>query len=782
MRVSTILLAARVAAAVQAARAEDEPLSPSLEELSNLSVEELMNIQVTAFQVSTRNDRRYRASNSVSASRIDTPIIDLPFAIQAFTGEFIDDQRPENVFDVVRYSPGVTYRSNDFTEGNANVAIRGFAVGTYPGSPQILRDGLRGPSILDLTNVDRVEVVKGPASFLYGQLAPGGVVNVITKNPEPRFGARFRAAYGTYDAYRVEADATGPATRSLSYRLVASYRHDIEYWKPYNAWSADVAPALAWRPNDRMTLTVKYENFRKREKPPVLQKPGYGSWSGVVPTASDPNLSGVDVPGLPDDWNSMSFADFRDSDTHGVEVSLDAKLDEHWDARVRYGYQRYEIEEALTGNFAVTNGTFIQGRRFRRQDYVNTDHTFEGEAVGKYRIDVGAVGGVSVRALLGAQFVASSFHRTAGQAPNDPALGTTPASPLPPWNLQDPSTWDRQNDIPLSALTESGFDERTRSQDRAVYGGVTTGLLRDRLLLLGGVRYTSTELQFAQGQTLTISDGTASKFTPQLGLLLKPIDGLSLFASYAESFVPLPAALLNRNVAGRPEVPTEGKGFDAGVKADLLGGRLSGTVTFFQITNEHIPTDISELDPSSGTQVFTTVQAGKERSRGVEVDATLTPTNEWQLFVSYSYMDAKILEVTGNDAALLAQDPTTLDPAGQANYKNALRFHGAPLQMSAPHLANLWTRYDLSRGVLRGLYLAGGVNLVFDQTLLPDTPRQHHQSYALVNALVGYRWRLGHVAMSLDLMGKNLARESYRPSQSTRARPREVTVALTVQL
>src|SRR5512146_2975175 len=172
--------------------------------LAEMSLEELMTVQVSPCEVSTNLDDGYRASNSVSASRFDAPIGRLPFALQAFTESFIADQKPVNIFDVARYAPGVTYRSNDFNEGNANLAIRGFAVSSTPGNVQILRDGLHGPSIFDFTNVARVEVVKGPASFLYGQGAPGGIVNVIGKNPEAKFAAKADASYGSYGQYRLD--------------------------------------------------------------------------------------------------------------------------------------------------------------------------------------------------------------------------------------------------------------------------------------------------------------------------------------------------------------------------------------------------------------------------------------------------------------------------------------------------------------------------------------------------------------------------------------------------
>ncbi len=748
-------------------------------DVADMDLAELAAVRVSPFDVSTSKDSGYRASNSVSASRFDAPIRDLPFAIQAFTGSFIEDQKPVNVFDVARYSPGVTYRSNDFNEGNANLAIRGFAVSSSPGAVQILRDGFHGPSILDLTNVSRVEVVKGPASFLYGQVAPGGIVNVITKSPRPEFATTARATVGSYGRYRFDGDVTGPASRTLFYRLATSYDQDSHYWRPYDARSWDLAPSLLWQPIPRVSLSLKYERFRKVEEPQLMQKPGYSTQAGLVPTASDPNRSGVDVPGLPDTWNSVSYPDFRRSDTEAVSAWIDLRADDHWNVRTAFSHLTYDVDAVATGNFGMANNqTLLQGRRVRGQRYTNLDDTLEAQAVGKYDF-----GGVSLRMLLGAEHVERRFDNWAAQAPNDPALGNDPtASPLPLWNLADPSTWDRTATVPRSSLTANPTNQTTRSVDESVSGGATFGFFNDRLLALAGWRETWTESQLADHLThVTARRITARAVTPQYGVLWKVGGGLSAFASYAESFVPGTQLLTNPDETLSPGKPTRGQGYDAGLKADLLGGRLSGTLTAFEVRNRNIVNDLATT-ASTGNLVLYSVQSGEQRSRGVELDATAVLAAGWQLYLSYSYMEARIVEFSGHDEAILAEDPGTLDAAGQANYKNVKRFHGAPLQMSAPHLANLWTRYDLAEGPLAGLYLGGGVNYVYDQTLLSDTPTSAHQTYALVNALVGYSGTAHGVRMSVDLMGKNLAGAHYRPSQSTRGRPLELLLTLKAEL
>jgi iron complex outermembrane receptor protein len=745
--------------------------------LDDLSLDELFNLKISPFDVSTQFDTGYYASNSVSSSRFDSPIRNLPFAIQAFTESFINDQKPRDIFDIARYSPGVTYRSNDFNEGNANLAIRGFAVSSIAGGNiAIMRDGFHGPTIFDFTNISRLEVVKGPSSFIYGQVAPGGIVNVITKSPQPKFAITADARYGSYGEYRFDADVTGPAAKSLYFRVASSFDHDIEYWKPYDAHSVDISPSLLWQPSNRISMSLKYEHYGKNETPQIMQKPGYNTQRGILPTPSDPNLSGVDVPGLADDWNSMSFADFRDSKTNGLSYWIDFKANEHWGLRLGYSHQDNEIDALFSGNLGMANNTtFLQGRRLRQQTYTNWDNTGELESIGKYNLPF-----VSLSILLGAQYVNRRLERTAGQAPNDTSLGNNPtASPLPLWNLNDPSTWNRNVTIPLNTLTESQFNETDKYIDKSIYGSATFGFFDERLLMLLGLRHTATHCNLTNNlNKQTIFNGITNAFTPQFGALFKFIPGISLFGSYSESFVPGTSLLTNPDGTTSPSAPTKGQGADIGCKSDILNGRVSGTITFFNINNKNIINDLATTD-TFGRVKINYVQSGVQRSRGIEIDATIRATNDWQIYASYSHMDARIIEFSGNDDAVLARDTSKFNAADRANYKNIARFHDAPLQMSAPDLANIWTRYNFTQTILKGIYIAGGFNFVYDQTLLPDCPKSYHQTYTLGNAMVGYSLKLKKLQIDMDFSGKNLANEHYRPSQSTRGRPRELILTLT---
>ncbi|MBI3369673.1 MAG: TonB-dependent receptor, partial [Burkholderiales bacterium] len=533
-----------------------------------------------------------------------------------------------------------------------------------------------------------------------------------------------------------------------------------------------------WQPTDRIGVTLKYDNFRRLETPQLMQKPGYGRQRGVVPTAADPNLSGVDVPGLPDNWNSMADVDYRDSRTSSLNAWVDVAADEHWSLRGGFARQKYSVDMLFSGNLGMANNeTFLQGRRLRRQTYTNEGQTVSLDAVGRYRF-----GATSLRVLLGAQQMARRFDNRAGQAPNDLALGNDPtASPLPLWDLRDPSTWNRHVDIPLSTLTANPADRRTDFTDRSIYAGSTLGLIDDRLLLLAGWRLTTTSSRLDDRVTGRAENIAARTATPQMGALYKLEPRLSVFASYAESFVPGAQVLTLVDGTTAPAAPSRGKGWDLGLKADLFDGRVSGTLTVFDLRNSHIVNDIAQTNATGSVQIYN-IQSGEQRSRGLELDATITPTQGWQVYVSYSAMDARIREVSGNDAAILARDPATLDAAGRLNYKAVALLHGARLQMSAPQLANLWARHDFAPGSGGGAYLGGGLNLVRDQTLLSDGPASSRQSYALVNAMAGYTWPVNGQRMSVELTGKNLTAQTYRPSQSTRSRPRELLLTLKAKL
>lgn len=816
---------------------------------------------LSQFQVTTTADKGYRASNSVTGSRFDTPIKDLPIALQAFTAEFINDIHPETLYDIALYSPGVSYRSSDFTNGNAELAIRGFNIaagGLY--SAQSLRDGLKGPPIMEFSNVERVEIVKGPASFLYGQVAPGGMVNMITKAPKEKFQGSTTGSIGSYGEYRGLVDVTGPVGGGLFYRVGYSYSHDMSYWKPYDSNQWDLAPQLLYKLNDQASLAVKFEHFEKNESPQLFQKPqwsytrsGLPSWASgqadplvanpVIPAGlpswtvggNDPNLSGVVVAGLPRTFNQMADTDYRNSRDNSLATILDVKANEHWSIRATYAFDKNVIDMIFSGrpvgnpninaytasyNAAIGAGLsaaqaaaagfpssgYAQPRRFRWQTTSRVSDSVEGQALGDYKL-----GDISLKLLAGAQYNPYSARQKNGQAPDSTTPAYNPSGPLPPWDLRDPSTWNRSVPSTLTksnvSLTGSGTpainNDITRVTDTAFYGGTTWGFFKDRFLVLAAIRRTESALQTEHDFNTAIVPGIVSRTvdpqfksaanTPQIGVLYKVRPDVSAFASYSESFVPAAGTLtvidktnplVWNAVAGDPIQPTKGKGYDLGVKTDLLDGRISSTVTYFDVKNQNIVVSIPQTGPNG--IFFPTFQSGLQESKGIEADLTYSPIDNWQVYVSASMMNARTVTVStaSEDARLLAVNTyvgyLALSSADQNLWRNVWRFHDRPLQMTSPHSYNLWTKYTFP-GALKGLFIGGGANIIRDQTIFQDTEDRYHQNLVLVNAIAGYSTKFGAYPVTFTLNGKNLTDKEYLPSQNTQSRPREFVFSVTVK-
>ncbi len=710
-------------------------------------------VVLSAFEVSSNKDVGYRASNSISGSRIDTPIKDLPFALQAFTQEFVEDLNPRELFDVVRFAPGVTMRSEDFQSGNARFSIRGFDMGAYA----TLRNGLPGPALFDAANIQRVEVVKGPASFLYGQLAPGGLVNVISKRPLGYASTTIRAEVGTDDYYRAVLDTSAPIGDSgLAYRLTGSWTNDFRYYDPYKSEQGVIAPSLSWRFKNVASITVDYERLVKHEDPPLAMKPNMFFINGAaVPI-------GPFYP-LPKEFNIVNNADYRDSKMDNLVIEANLKLGAHWDARAAYSDQRRDITYKAHGIFGAGTGATAsadvpatptqpailrQDANARRPRILNDNgsaDTFQLEAVGKYKFQ-----GVSLRVLAGWNYEEATVGGWNRQVPV--ALWRRP------WDLSNPATWDRVTENPLSdyqLLSDTVADVETS----AYYVGTTFGFLNDRLLALGGARRTDTEnsslnlINGVRGRTFQ-TDAT----TPQVGAMFKVSPALGLFASYSESFVPNNNLLRINGNPTTPALPTEGEGYEAGAKLDLLEGKLSGTVTVFQVENTNLVQTLASFDPVTGGSTFNDFQSGVQESDGVEVDMVWTPNDQFQLYVSYSH-----------------QNPVYKDnPQNRA-------LEGKLLQSATKNLANVWMKYRLTGG-LKGFYVAGGANWQSKQQQRQEDPNLFFPAYALFDAQIGYQTKIGGRDTTIELAGKNLTDKEYFPSNNSRGQLRRFILSISTRL
>jgi iron complex outermembrane receptor protein len=699
-------------------------------------------VQLSPFQVSADADQGYRAGNSVSATLIETPIKDLPFTVSAFTQEFISDINQNDLLGTIRYAPGVSGASSDFTGGNAQYVVDGFP--QYP-----LRNGIPGAYyIADTSNIERVEIVQGPASLLYGAISPGGTVNYITKTAQPTAFSDITIEAGSYAFYRGEVDINQPLVGdTLLFRFNMEGSNQFQWYHPYQARDYEISPTMTWKTSKNSELTVSYEGFFRRESPQIFKK------IDVL----DPNTYqdlGVNViyPNpLPQSFNFLSANDWRRTHQEVFDAEETVRIDEHWTLKASYQWQRSTVDELYTGVSNLVgnpDGTVpLEKRRVRYQLDSNQNYNYSLYLAGNYDF-----GWMKWRPVFGAYWDGSRQYEIQRTA--------SPSQYPAPWNLYDPSTWDYNTYFTPSELP-LGYEFGIQSSDAAYYTAETFQFLQDRLIAVGGVRYSI-------ARSLTVDNPDFGPFgyeqgfvtsitTPQFGVGFKITPDVMLYASYSESFQPQAFGLFTNDVPSGPAKPIVGKGYEVGIKTDLMNGRISTTLALFDIKETNLVQSlIGAFDPVTGVSTTTTVQIGEAESHGGTAEITWSPTNNFQLYASATFENAFLSKNP--------QDPTQV---------------GDPLQYSTTRLASAWARYNFT-GALKGFYVAGGPNYTGPKSFAgPGNPLMI-SGYTLWNALVAYDGTWQRYKYSFKLNWDNVTNVYYDNSNYDRGLPGRVIGSLTL--
>ncbi|MDQ8182031.1 TonB-dependent receptor [Pelagicoccus sp. SDUM812005] len=767
--------------------------------------------------MNTANDKGYLAGNSVSATRIDTPIKDLPFSVNAFTDQFIADTGSRDLFDVVKYAPSVTSSGREFTAGNTRFTIRGFD----QLSPQ--RNGFAGDRYVDTVNVSRVEVVKGPASVLYGQIAPGGTVNYITKTPHPEASAKLHQEIGTDSYLRSAIDFNQPLIdNTLLFRVNAAWENYFEVYDTNESQTTVIAPTLTWRPNRDLSITVDYQDFRRRETPPVFMKPNIR-----IDTRrdSDPALKGaatgerdarVDRGFLasypfPAEFNYPGSNDYRDTDMESLNAVVNYRINDKWSARANFSDSDYYVANKLTGigdaNLTPPTGvtytafaaqvladplraldasTATMTRRKRLEETYGSTQSMQVEATGSFYFSGGYF-----KPLFGVyksedEGTIRRRESTANPAANVPNSQTAPNQHLQPWNLKDPSTWDYAADYDEMALPLRTHNI-TDSSDSAIYAVGNFSLMEERLNLVGGLRYNT-----AKSRNLNYMDNTydpvdgdfkASKTTPQFGAGYKLNENAMLYGSYSESFVVAERTLTTLGVPSGPAKPTTATGLELGLKSTALDGRLTSTVALFEIEQTDRILRYSDRT-STGNTAVTLLQGTKDRSRGYEFEINYTPIDNWQIYFSYANTDIVVTDAPP-PVSPAPYDRSITDPAYIAAYTSAynaaiLGQIGSNPEATVDQLFNVWTRYDFVDGALANFWIGGGLNYTGEKQQRVDNPFLYMPAYTLFDLVAGYGFYMGETKVDLSLSWKNISDEEYFPANQQRGLPSRFILAADV--
>lgn len=597
----------------------------------------------------------YKADSSTTGTILNIPTLDFPGSVGTISQDLIRDQNALRLDDVLRNVSGVT-RANDFRRPES-LFIRGFEVTNR----DIRKNGFLDPTPAprDLANIERVEILKGPASVLYGGGQPSGVVNFITKKPVPDSFLDATYTCGDFDLRRTTVDLNSPLfSDDLLFRLNVAYE-DQQSFRDFGFNERFfIAPALTWRIDCNTDFTVEFEHLKDRRR-----------FDSGLPTVNG-RLGLLPIErfvGEPDDF--QRFQDYH------FTAFLHHKIDKDWSFRIGANVMWHDspsrgtVPLVVASDFGIPLPTLLFRQRQEILTFEEQYYSTIADLAGKFDLL-----GMEHRLVVGTElgWFRSTFQAGFSDLVTPTRFGLFPTSPIdaaaPFYGLPQPSS-------------TGSFDSQF-NQDRYGFYAQDIVTLLPHLKLMTGLRFDIVRTDFdrefvptflSPGFPRTVTEDTITNVTPRIGLVYQPIEEvLSLYASYSESFNPPPGGAY-RN-AGAPQAET-GRCYEAGVKADLLEKALSVTLSGFQIDRENVTVQDNLL--------FLT-QVGAQQSRGLEASVVGNLTKYWSVNANYTYLDT---EITEDANPLLVGKP----------------FRGIP-----NNSGSIWTRYNFVQADLDTIGVALG--------------------------------------------------------------------------
>ncbi|QOZ15798.1 MULTISPECIES: TonB-dependent siderophore receptor [Bradyrhizobium] len=647
----------------------------------------------------------YRAMPSSTTLRSGASPLDTSQTVNVVPEQVLKDQLPRNLDDALANVSGVT-QANTLAGTQDAVMRRGFG-DNRDGS--IMRNGMplvQGRS-LDAA-VESVEVLKGPASLLYGIMDPGGIVNTISKRPELYQHGSVTLLGSTYASSRTGADGTiditGPiGDRGLAYRFIG-YGVSEDYWRNFGRHREMlVAPSLAWY-GENTTIQLNYEH---REFITPFDRGTAFDPATKAPLAI-PATRRLDEP-----FNNM----WGTSDL--MQASVEHRLNQDWKLFAAYSYN---TETFSANQLRITGVSAKTGVETRSND--GTWGSLSNASYGTSYLQGNVwLGDMRNEVLFGGDGQYRTIYR------DNLIRQATPSFNFynPVYGLITPGTTVSAAD---SAQTDKLGQWSLFFQD--------TLHLTERFALVGGVRYMDYDQLAGKGRPfITNTNVSADKVLPLGGAIFKLTNQVSLYASYTQSLKPTSsiAPLTGGVVIGSNIAPEEGTQWETGVKFDF-NKRISGTLALYDIDKKNVL--VSQLDPTTGIVEYRT--AGKVRSRGVELDVTGSLTDNWSMIGSYGYTDARVTE-----------DPTLA---------------GKQLQNVALNTASLYLVYDFGTTLPGRLRLGGGARYVGDRPgdaansfVLP--------AYTVADLFATYETKVQSFPVIYQFNVKNLFDTVYYPSANS---------------
>jgi outer membrane receptor protein involved in Fe transport len=668
-------------------------------------------VTLNAFNVNADEAHGYAAAETTTGTRIASKIVDLPFAVDVVTSDFIADFAAFNLNDQLAFVAGFSP-----SEVQGQYQLRGFQNSTS------LVDGFRRIGLVDTSDIARIEVIKGPAASIYGATQPGGIVNYVTPQPTTTPVQTLEVDGGTDDFYRGSIALSGPVgdSQKLFYRIALSDQFNKYAEQFASQHKAYISGKILYKPDAATSISVELEHQELYEHPfnqvlTVTEKQTM-PWAGNSVTESQyygivsPQNSGLlnyDYAGPESyDHNRVTsatlIAEHRFTDWWSAKLGVNAFTNPYNDQEVGSGaYYPYG-----TGNVTLANGVVQQPFTPEVKDQPQAD--WKPQRGGGAQLDdlfTFNLGPIKNKLLVTGDYYELTQRTLTlvplvnGSQATDYYATYSPYSPAGAPYYTPASTWN-------NSTLGYGWNTAMYGQNPALYNGVTTDqwvassdygafaseratVFGDRLTLLAGGRWDYVKNQVknynipANGGSSALGsepaayqafDYNTSAWTYQLGASLKVVDGLSLYANKSTAFNPQPQ--LN-SFTGLALPNNLSNGYEFGYKTSLLQNRLNMTVDRFVINESNVVQ--SETDPVSGLKDTILIQ--KEQAKGYELDFNYQVNDAFVVGGGWGYTVAEVAE---------SDTLTFLD--------------GLPARRVPRDNVGIYAKYTINHGLLRGLF------------------------------------------------------------------------------
>ncbi len=570
----------------------------------------------------------------VSAVRSGLKPMDLPQSIQVIDNEIIVQQQAIRLSEVIKNANGVYVGS---ARGGAQESF--WSRGYDMTANNMFKNGFRynAGSIPEVASLEKVEFLKGGSALLYGNVAPGGILNLVTKTPSFKKGGEIAMQMGSYAFYKPSIDFYGPINTSIAYRINGSYENSESFRDVVKRERYYINPSLLFNISSKTQITLQGDFMNDN------WTPDFGT---ILIGKQIYNLGRSNYYGAL--WSNGN------TKTASVSALVNHSFNKNWKLNFNSSFQNYDREWKGTERIQITepNGTWSR-------------------PLGQNK---------NLEAILGEQLSVQGEFNT-GKIKHQTFSGIDFENSVATANtfVFSPANYDTINVFTFNPNNQTSTEPNATNTQKVItttnrFGIYTQDLISftNQFKILVGIRWSWQEAQ-AETYKLTVNPVTITKgaklkdeaFSPKIGFIYQPDKNTSVFASYSNSFTPNTGTTVDL----KPIKASIIDQYEAGIKKDFWNGILSTNVTVYQITNSNLAQTAEFKADGVTPNTDTTIKVlnGGTKSKGIEIDITARPIEGVNINAGYSYNDSRYTKTSGGNGSFIEGDRLVRTPANTAN-------------------------------------------------------------------------------------------------------------------